>query len=376
MDKGCHLTVLRSEQDLSTSWLEKLLMMKLKRDISVTSWAARVPEVKDGCLSEIAFVRVECRDSSDQLREKSLVFKFMPQDKHLIGIMICGSLSRKEIEFYKFVATDDFQVFCNKAGLKHPVPDVYWSCMEDDRLTLVMHGLSTDGFRVDIPPEGNHLLQTKSTLLSVAVIHACGVVSLKKYGKEYFNVPSADFLGGFFSDGLERQMETFRGTPTEQTLKAIRPLSEQLIKMRSPFLDTVIHGDLWAGNVLFSPDDTIVAIIDWQFACVDNPLCDLVTMLLISSHPEVLRRHLTEVLECYWQALTQALRTNGSAVDATFQDLVNNVEEMWMYGYMFYTVSLIEMLANDKTTVDKLRGIVTCLEERYSFKRFLQNIDR
>lgn len=99
-------------------------------------------------------------------------------------------------------------------------------------------------------------------------------------------------------------------------------------------------------------------------------------MLLISSHPEVLRRHLTEVLESYWQALTQALRTNGSAVDATFQDLVNNVEKMWMYGYMFYTVSLIEMLANDKTTEDRLKGIVTFLEERGSFKRFLQNIDR
>lgn len=177
--------------------------------------------------------------------------------------MKSGSLARKAIEFYKFVATDDFQVFCAKTGLKHPVPDVYWSCMEDDRLTLVMHDLSTDGFRVDIPQEGNHLLQTKkSTLRSVAVIHACGVVSLKKHGKEYFNVPSADFLGDFFSEGLERQMETFRGTPAEQTLKAIRPLSEQLIKMRSPFLDTVIHGDLWAGNVLFSPDDTIAAIID------------------------------------------------------------------------------------------------------------------
>lgn len=26
---------------------------------------------------------------------------------------------------------------------------------------------------------------------------------------------------------------------------------------------------------------------------------------------------------------------------------------MWMYDYMFYTVSLIEMLANDKTTMDR-----------------------
>lgn len=115
MDKGCKLTVLRSEKDLSTSWLEKLMMLKFKRDVSVTSWAARVPEVKDGCLSEIAFVQMECQDSSDQLRKQSLVFKFMPHDKHLIDFMQSGSLARKEIEFYKFVATEDFQVFCDKA---------------------------------------------------------------------------------------------------------------------------------------------------------------------------------------------------------------------------------------------------------------------
>lgn len=43
---------------------------------------------------------------------------------------------------------------------------------------------------------------------------------------------------------------------------------------------------------------------------------------------------------------------------------------MWMYDYMFYTVSLIEMLANDKTTVDRLRCKITCLEERGNFQIF------
>ncbi|XP_042875024.1 uncharacterized protein LOC122255178 [Penaeus japonicus] len=373
MDKDSLLTILRSEKDLSTSWLEKLMTMKLKRDVRVTSWTARVPEEKDGCLSEISFVHVEYQDSSNQSKKQSLVFKFMPRDKHLIEFMKCGNLARKEIEFYKLVATEDFQLFCERTGLRHPVPDVYWSFMKDDLLTLVMHDLSTDDFRVDIPLEGNHLLQTKATLHSIAVIHAWGIASLKKYGKGFFNVPSkADFLGDFFTNGLEKQIEIFQGTPTEQTLKAIQPLSEDLIKMRSPFFDTVIHGDLWAGNVLFSPDDATAAIIDWQFACVDNPACDLVTMLLISSHPEVLRRHLTEVLESYWQALTNDLRVNGAAVEATLQDLMDSVEEMWMYGYMFYTVSLIEMMANEKTNVDRLRCIVTFLEERGAFKKFLQ----
>ncbi|XP_063588797.1 uncharacterized protein LOC134765942 [Penaeus indicus] len=366
------LVVLRSGKDISTAWLEELLIQRLKSNIEVISWTSKLPSTKNYFMSEMSFVQVTFKGPNHPTEERSLVFKFAPTAQDAIEFMKNGNLARKEIEFYKFVLTDDFQLFCKNSGLKNPVPDVYWADVEEDLVTLVMHDLRTDGFRVDTPPEGNSLEQVKVILNSIAVIHACGVATIKKHGREYLDVPSGDFLDDAVRIGLDREVEMFKGTRTAETLRALYSLRKEMIETRSPLFETLIHGDLWTGNVMFSADNTSAVIIDWQFASVDNPVCDIISLLLMSSHPVVYEQHLNDVLQSYWQSLTEALEKNGASVDCTFQDLVDCVEKMWMYGFMFFTASLPDLLDNNITAFHRGQNAVKFLEQKKVLSKFLQ----
>ncbi|XP_027225870.2 uncharacterized protein [Penaeus vannamei] len=372
MTETSALTVIRSMKDIDKVWLEELLKQRLKSNIKVLSWTSSTPPTKSGFLSEMCFVRVCFKDPDHRMEERSLAVKFAPNDKNILEFMKNGNLARKEVEFYKFVLTDDFQLFCEKSGLKNPVPDVYWAGMEEDLVTLVMHDLRIDGFRVDTPPEGNSLEQIKVTLNSIAVIHACGVATIKKHGREYLDVPSGDFLDDYMKAGLEKEIEMFKGTRTAETLTAINSLRDAVIKARSPLFETLIHGDLWTGNVMFSGDNTSAVILDWQFASVDNPVCDILSLLLMSGEPVVYEQHLKDVLESYWQSLTEALRKNEVSVCNTFEEFVNCFEQMWMYGFMFFTCSLSDMLENNMITVQRTKHVIKFLEEKNVFSKFLQ----
>ncbi|XP_042875022.1 uncharacterized protein LOC122255176 [Penaeus japonicus] len=366
------LAVLRSEKDIDTAWLEDLLKQRLKSNIEVISWTSNPPATKSGFLSEMCFVNVRFKRPDHPTEEKSLAVKFAPSDKNILEFIKNGNLARKEIEFYKYVQTNEFQLFCERSGVKHPVPDVYWANMEEDLLTLVMHDLRTDGYRVDIQPEGSSLEQVKMTLKSIAVIHACGVATIKKHGREYLDVRSGDFLDGYLKVGIEKEIEMFTGTRTAETLRAINSLRDQGIKTRYPLFETLIHGDLWMGNVMFSADNTNAIIIDWQFASVDNPVCDILSLLFMSSHPVVYEQHLNEVLVNYWQSLTEALEKNGVSVESTFQDLVECVEEMWMYGFMFLTASWNDLLSSNLMTAQRAQHAIHFFEKKNTFSKFLQ----
>jgi aminoglycoside phosphotransferase (APT) family kinase protein len=37
----------------------------------------------------------------------------------------------------------------------------------------------------------------------------------------------------------------------------------------------LLHGDFWPGNLLFSDDESLIGVIDWEDACIGNPLSDL-----------------------------------------------------------------------------------------------------
>nr|XP_027225899.1 uncharacterized protein LOC113817979 [Penaeus vannamei] len=344
------LVVLRSRKDISTAWLEELLKQRLKSNVEVISWTSKPPSTKNYFMSEMCFVQVTFKGPNHPTEERSLVVKFAPTAQDAIEFMKNGNLARKEIEFYKFVLTDDFRLFCEKSGLKNPVPDVYWA---DLKITTTF--------------------EQNSDIQSPYVIHACGVATIKKHGREYLDVPSGDFLDTAVKIGLDREVEMFKGTRTAETLRALYSLREEMIDTRSPLFETLIHGDLWTGNVMFSGDNTSAVILDWQFASVDNPVCDILSLLLMSSHPVVYEQHLNDVLRSYWQSLTEALEKNGASVDCTFEDLSRCVEEMWMYGFMFFTASLPDLLDNNITALHRGQNAVKFLEQKKVLSKFLQS---
>uniref|UniRef100_A0A0P4W9V9 CHK kinase-like domain-containing protein n=1 Tax=Scylla olivacea TaxID=85551 RepID=A0A0P4W9V9_SCYOL len=369
------ITPLSSPAEITHAWLEQVLRHKLGSSLKLTSWSMKLPETRNGYMSEVCFIQV-CFSTREETPEdkRSLFAKFMPcYEKTLLDIMKNCHLAEREVEFYKHTFSKEFREFCDASGLHHPVPEVYWAGLEDSKITIILQDLCSDGFRLIAPAEGNSLKQIKCVLATVAVIHGSGIATIQKQGKRAWDISlDISYFKNYVVDGINKQIKIFEGTPTVNTLKALLPLTSHLfsVEEKHPFLKSIIHGDLWTANVMFSQDDQDACIFDWQFACVGNIVSDITTLLLMSAEVSCYTEHLTEILECYWKSFEQSLQKNGVTVDVSFQDLVCNVELTWMYGYSFVCASLPGLLKTN-ITEDRVRAVVQFLEKREVFKNFL-----
>ena len=325
-------------------------------------------------MSEVCFIQTCFFINEGSAEEKrSLVAKFMPDAKEeLLDMMKHCSLAKREVDFYKYAFSSEFQMFCENSGLHHPVPDVYWAGLKDKKITIVLHDLCSDGLKLSVVPEGNSLEQIKCALATVAVIHGAGIATIKKHGTHPGDIPlNPSIFKDYVTHGINKQIELFEGTSTVNTLKALLSRETELLSMKKyPLVDTFLHGDFWAGNIMFSQGNRKACIFDWQFAYVGNPVCDILTFIFISGEVSCFTEHLTEILECYWESFEQSLKKNGITVDISFQDLVCSIEAMWMYGYAFFSGSLPDLLGHN-ITEDRVRSIVQFLEKKGMFKKFL-----
>lgn len=368
---------LSAQNDISQQWLETMLTKKLSSEATVHSWTAKSPERREGILSEISFVTVTYSCAERSQREKAVVFKFLPEAQELAGLVKGNSLAKREVEFYKFAASEEFRTFCRKAGLNYPSPEVYWAEADDRNITIVLNNLTNDEYKLNMISAGSTLDDIKCILRSVAIIHASGVAYSDKHNLRDLGSPwDPKYFQFFVEKGLDRQIKLFKGTPVAESLIALRQVSVQMIHSRHRYylIDTLVHGDLRTANAMFSPDNKVACIFDWQFACVGNPLADVTTLLLCSCDPSVFSNSLREVLDHYWKSFEQALKKNGFSVDLSYQDVLDNLESMWMHGYMFHTATLPYLMDTAQITEERVRAVATFLHQRGMFDNFLQSL--
>ncbi len=81
---------------------------------------------------------------------------------------------------------------------------------------------------------------------------------------------------------IERQMKTWYRSWTSSAEAAqiddprIHELHDSLIEgMPEPGPATVVHGDYGTHNVMFGPDSTVAAVVDWEIATLGDPMADL-----------------------------------------------------------------------------------------------------
>ncbi|KAI1724593.1 ecdysteroid kinase domain-containing protein [Ditylenchus destructor] len=79
------------------------------------------------------------------------------------------------------------------------------------------------------------------------------------------------------------------------------------------FPPSVVHGDLWASNVLWQKDEQnnatseVAAIIDWQMVHAGNPAEDLARLLCVNTSGEYRRKNTKRVLQHYTEKVTEFL---------------------------------------------------------------------
>lgn len=81
----------------------------------------------------------------------------------------------------------------------------------------------------------------------------------------------------------------------------------------SPKLNTLVHCDFWANNLLFAgeEDQMICCLIDWQLVTYGSPTIDLALLLCTSLTPDTRRDSRLSLLSGYWSDFSCIVRDGG-----------------------------------------------------------------
>ncbi len=78
---------------------------------------------------------------------------------------------------------------------------------------------------------------------------------------------------------------------------------DKMLSRTAEFPSTFVHSDLRADNLLFSPDGSSVALIDWQGCCIAPPVFDFTYFLIQSLTVEDRQKFEEDLLRFYMQEL-------------------------------------------------------------------------
>lgn len=72
----------------------------------------------------------------------------------------------------------------------------------------------------------------------------------------------------------------------------------------------ITHTDFWCNNLMFKEVDgeCKCAVLDWQMVTYSRPTNDLSLLLVSSVSAELRRAHTDEILDVYWEKLTDTCR--------------------------------------------------------------------
>ena len=126
--------------------------------------------------------------------------------------------------------------------------------------------------------------------------------------------PLCEMMGDGFSDA-ERALGSGFSDRLQKALSSLAKLPS-----------TLIHGDMRADNLLFSPDHSTVTIVDWQGCGVGPPAFDLAYFMSHSLSVETRREFEDDLLEYYRSAL------HAAGVSATAEEVRRGYGESLLFG--------------------------------------------
>ncbi|XP_076042640.1 uncharacterized protein LOC143026327 [Oratosquilla oratoria] len=357
-------------EDLNKTWLEECLSSYHKTKVVVRTWHGKTPEVREGYLSELAYVDVDYTVGEDDEVNNGLVFKFLPQAETMLGIVKSSSLSEREIMFYKYAFSEGMRKIFQEIQIEFPVPEVLYSQITSSAMTLVMRNLRREGFECINPKEGLGLLELRESMKCVAVIHACGAIYERREGSEsmekLLNDPplNLDFYVSFIKKGFIHLSKLYEGSRRAELFLQWSEKGEYLLELpkKNTIMRTCVSGDYWANNVMYNMSAGTAKILDWQLSHFGNPVQDIVIMLIVSANPSVLEDHMYEILGVYWDSYVSTLRKAGVTNEVTFSELLENVQRLWMYGLSILAASLEFFIANEAITEEHILAIVDFVE--------------
>ncbi|CAI4231626.1 unnamed protein product [Auanema sp. JU1783] len=97
---------------------------------------------------------------------------------------------------------------------------------------------------------------------------------------------------------------------------------------------SLVHGDLWAPQILWDDDRTIGAIVDWQGTTCGSPVEDILRILTTCTSVENRRRLTKPLLDYYHRELTKALAKKDFEIPFTREDIEQELVDFYPCSLM------------------------------------------
>lgn len=197
---------------------------------------------------------------------------------------------------------------------------------------IVLEDLTCRGFK-SVSQQNFDLAHCKVALEILAKFHSSSIIyeeiESKKLGKSYTLIGAYEenlddkFCGSnkfakLLNCTFEALAELIDSIPGELDVKKFRKLAESVqnrLKNLSKYKGTLLHGDLWCNNFLFSYNEdgrpSRGMLVDYQFLKYGPPALDVVQLLASNTRTEFRGEHYGELIAFYYEKFGECFKSKG-----------------------------------------------------------------
>ena len=125
---------------------------------------------------------------------------------------------------------------------------------------------------------------------------------------------------------------------------------------------TIIHGDFWLNNIMFSDDRKSVKLIDFQMCAKRHPSNDIWYFLYNSTDQEFRKKYSDDLIKAYYEVFSQYFDKLDQ--DHSFEVFKKEVDDFRVYGFLMGIFAMPNQLSPVERKMDKFSDFRAQDEDR------------
>ncbi|XP_051158161.1 uncharacterized protein LOC127279683 [Leptopilina boulardi] len=309
-----------------------------------------------GCLYR---VRIESEENGETT-EMNLIFKCLPISGEMRHLLRTENLFLSEITFYELRFPMFVKLLEKYEMTMTEVPRYYGCRNSPGNKIIIMEDLNSKGYMM----KESKLLDYSHATMAIRLLgkfHACSFALRDKRPEEFEHLrkieeplfPAPEQLSDHFDALVDVALESIKDED-EYYKESVRALKKNITQLINDACDgrnsepyaTLNHGDMWTNNMLFKYNENHepvdIRLLDYQLCRYGSPSLDLMYMLMTCCTPEMRRKHCSQLLNDYYDSLSNCLKKMDCDVKKLFPFNVL-IEHLQKYGAFCTVLSLVDI---------------------------------